>query len=132
MDIKEIKRLIKILEDSRISELSVTIGDSKVTVRKPLPTTTAPPAPAAPAKAAEPEPETAIYITAPMVGIFHGIDAVTSAGTAVEAGQVVGTIESMKLMNDVVSEYDGVITEVLIEDGMAVEYGQNLFKLERK
>lgn len=138
MDISEIERLLSILQDSRISELEVSVGDAKVRLRKPAAPSVArtPPAPtetAEPASESEPAEEptpTEIYIVAPMVGMFHSIDAISAVGAAVKVGQVVGVIESMKLMNDVMSEHDGVIAEILIEDGMAVEYGQNLFRLE--
>lgn len=129
MDIKEIKRLVGIISDSQISELTVSVGDAKVTLRKRLET---PPAPATPTEAAAPaEPAPSpVYITAPMVGIFHNIESASAVGAPVKTGQAVGAIESMKLMNDVLSEHDGVIAEILVEDGMPVEYGQNLFKLE--
>ena len=65
-----------------------------------------------------------------MVGIFHSAGNSMTEGVAVKAGQSVGAIESMKLMNDVISECDGVIAEVLVEDGLPVEYGQPLFRLE--
>jgi len=86
-------------------------------------------------KAAEPVAEeepapVGVFISAPMVGIFHSIDSVGARGNAIKAGQAVGVIESMKLMNDIVADQDGVIAEVLIEDGMPVEYGQKLFRLE--
>ena len=138
MDIDEIKRLIAVLQEAKISELTVSIGDTKVSLRKPL-AAVVHAAPAAPAdapvvskKAAAPEPEPAVYITAPMVGIFHSLDTVSAVGVSVKAGQVVGAIESMKLMNDVVSEHDGSVAEILVEDGMPVEYGQNLFRLEQR
>jgi len=138
MEINEIERLVGIIRDSQISELAVSSGGVKVRLRKQL-TGTAAPAPAAPPveapPSAEPEPAeesaaAAAYITAPMVGIFHGMDSAGAVGAPVKAGQVVGAIESMKLMNDILSEHDGVIAEILVEDGAPVEYGQNLFRLE--
>ena len=140
MDIDEIQQLVNILKSAKISELAVSVGDAKVRLRKPLPTEAASSRPAIvkeietpevePARAVEPAPSE-VYVTAPMVGVFHSIDSISTAGTAVKAGQVMGAIESMKLMNDVVSKHDGVISEILIEDGMPVEYGQHLFKLEQ-
>ena len=64
-----------------------------------------------------------------MVGIFHTVDG-TSCRLNVTAGQVVGAIESMKLLNDVVSQLTGPVVEVLVEDGTPVEYGQPLCKVE--
>lgn len=140
MDLNEIERLVEIIRESQVSELTVSVGDSKVSLRKPLwsvPAVSATQAPARPeapqveAESAEPEPSPAeTWITAPMVGIFHSLDKKSAVGSAVKAGQVVGAIESMKLMNEVVSEYEGVVTEVAIEDGMPVEYGQRLFRVE--
>ena len=65
-----------------------------------------------------------------MVGIFHSAGNAITEGIAVKAGQSVGAIESMKLMNDVISEHEGTVAEVLVDDGMPVEYGQMLFRLE--
>lgn len=143
MDISDIEQLVSIIRDARISELIVSTGGTKVRLKKQLPSTTA----AVPVKQqtvakeatevaqvdlAESNEQTvaSVYITAPMVGVFHGVDDVSSVGTSVKTGQVVGMIESMKLMNDVVSQYDGIIAEVLVEDGAPVEYGHPLFRLE--
>jgi len=135
MELDEIEQLVDMIREARISELTVSVGGAKVKLRKSLATAAVAPAPAAPE--AEPEPPgdeqpaaLGTYITAPMVGIFHSIEGVTGLGTLVKAGQVVGAIESMKLMNDVASEHDGIIAEILVEDGMPVEYGQDLFRLD--
>lgn len=140
MDLNEIERLVDMIREAKVSELTVSVGDSTVRLRKPLrpaPAATAVQAPPKPealqveVELAEPEPFAAeTWITAPMVGIFHGLDKTGAVGSTVKAGQVVGAIESMKLMNEVVSECEGVIAEVAIEDGMPVEYGQRLFRLE--
>lgn len=136
MKLEEIEKLVGILREAKISELTVSTDGTTVRLRKPL---TPRPAAKKPvhetSKATEPiaekEPEPAgTYITAPMVGIFHSIDSVGATGNAIKAGQVVGVIESMKLMNDIMADQDGIITEALIEDGMPVEYGQRLFRLE--
>ena len=142
MDIDTIEQLVSIIRDARISELAVSTDSprpTKIRLRKPLHATVAVPEPVTPRTAAQPavEPKSVeepaaseVYITAPMVGIFHSIDSISAVGAPVKAGQVVGAIESMKLMNDVVSEQDGVIVQILVEDGMPVEYGQSLFRLE--
>jgi len=140
MDIGEIEQLVGIIRDARISELAVSSGGVRIRLRKQLTGIAAAPAHAAPpaetpAPAVEPEPAeepttAAAYITAPMVGIFHSIDSAGAVGASVKAGQAVGAIESMKLMNDIMSEYDGMITAVLVEDGAPVEYGQHLFQIE--
>lgn len=69
------------------------------------------------------------WVTAPMVGVFRASDPPVRTGDAVRAGQVVGFIESMRLMNDVTAEAAGIVGEVLAEDGLAVEYGQPLLAL---
>ena len=139
MEIKDIDELVQIFRDAKISELTVTVGDSTVRLRKPLHaapavSTThriekAQAVPSEPESETAPPPIAARWITAPMVGVFHSPGKATAVGSAVKIGQVVGAIESMKLMNEVVSECEGVIAEVGIEDGMAVEYGQRLFRL---
>ena len=140
MKLEEIENLVSIVREAKISELTVSTDGATVRLRKPLPATPAAkkqsaPAKAVAAKAAEPTAKekpvpAGVFITAPMVGIFHSIDSVGAPGCAIRAGQTIGVIESMKLMNDIMADRDGVIAEVLIEDGMPVEYGQNLFRLE--
>jgi acetyl-CoA carboxylase biotin carboxyl carrier protein len=137
MNLNEIEQLVSIVRDARVSELTVSVGDSTVKLRKPL---TPAPKPRPEAKVEAPKPETKpaaaveaepveTFITAPMVGIFHSIDSIGAIESPVKLGQVVGVIESMKLMNDVVAGQDGVIAEILIEDDMPVEYGQKLFRI---
>ena len=64
-----------------------------------------------------------------MVGIFYHAEPPLFLGAEIKAGQIIGSIESMKLMNDVVAEDSGRVTDVLVEDGAPVEYGQALFRL---
>ncbi len=139
MDIKDIEKLVKLIKNAKISELTLTLGTSTVRLKKSIKQAThtqkselsaAPKSTPAEKAQKEVEPEVVEYlITAPMVGIFHSIESLSSPGASVKKGQTVGAIESMKLMNDVVADCDGIITEVLIEDGMPVEYGQVLFRL---
>lgn len=142
MEIEEIEQLVDIIREARISELAVSTDGSTVRLRKPLQRTqpvASAPAPSPVEKPASSESLAADIaepvdprplVSAPMVGIFHSAGNSMTEGVAVKAGQSVGAIESMKLMNDVVSEHDGVIAEVLVEDGLPVEYGQPLFRLE--
>ncbi len=65
-----------------------------------------------------------------MVGIFHAANDIKQVGAQISKGQVVGSIESMKLLNDVVSEVSGTVREVMVENGMPVEYGQPLLRIE--
>ena len=141
MEIEEIEQLVSIVRGARISELTVSTDGSTVKLRKPLPRAQSVAAthhrqPAGKAEPAAHAAESAVpeasesFVSAPMVGVFHSAGNSMTAGIAVKAGQSVGAIESMKLMNDVISDHDGVIAEVLVEDGMPVEYGQPLFRLE--
>ncbi len=73
-------------------------------------------------------------ITCPLVGIFYeapeeGAEAFVRVGDSVKKGQTLAIVEAMKLMNEIESEYDGVVTEVLVQNGQAVEFGQPLFKI---
>lgn len=75
-------------------------------------------------------------VTAPLVGTFYaapqeGAEPFVTKGSTVKKGQVLAIIEAMKLMNEIESEYDGVVTEICVENGEAVEYGQPLFKISR-
>lgn len=74
------------------------------------------------------------YIKSPLVGTFYVAPSEDSApfvktGDSVTKGQTLAIVEAMKLMNDIESEFDGVITEILVENGQAVEYGQPLFRI---
>lgn len=74
------------------------------------------------------------YIKSPLVGTFYAAPSEDSApfvktGDSVTKGQTLAIVEAMKLMNDIESEFDGVITEILVENGQAVEYGQPLFRI---
>ena len=71
-----------------------------------------------------------IFIDAPMVGMFHVVDGLAEVGGIITAGQVVGSIESMKLLNDVKTQESCCLAEILVEDGMPVEYGQHLYRIE--
>lgn len=113
-------------------------------VVSPTPAQAAAPAPApasnpsseAPTEAAQPEPggEELVDVTSPMVGTFYrapspGADPFTEVGASVSGGQTLCIIEAMKLMNELESEVEGTVREVLVEDGEPVEYGQVLFRI---
>ena len=137
MELKDIEELIQLLENSDASEITVRKGDWGVTVKKGHP----PMRQGAPARAAEDqtylEPSRSVepgkpaeaYITAPMVGIFHALDQGPKEGDRIQPGQIVGVIESMKLMNDVRANVGGIVIAVTAEDGMPVEYGHPLFRM---
>nr|MDQ2688378.1 biotin/lipoyl-binding protein [Armatimonadota bacterium] len=77
-----------------------------------------------------PEETEPILLTAPMVGLFHHLSQPVRYGGLITPGEVVGSIESMKLMTDVPAQQGGRVVEVLVEDGGPVEYGQALFRLD--
>lgn len=137
MDVKKIEELIEVLEHSSTGELSVSKGEISVLIRKAPKPRAVPAAPSpkkaqaaeAPAKAPEPASVEGL-ILAPMVGIFHATDGITNVGSTITEGQVVGAIESMKLLNDVVSQVSGIVSEAMVEDGVPVEYGQPLCRVE--
>ncbi|PXW24415.1 acetyl-CoA carboxylase biotin carboxyl carrier protein [Paraburkholderia caballeronis] len=150
MDLRKLKTLIDLVSESGISELEVTEGEGKVRIVKNAPPVyvqspaaqyaapaSAPPAfggapeaaaPAAPAPAA---PQGHV-VTSPMVGTFYrspspGADPFAQVGDTVKEGQTLCIIEAMKLLNEIESDFAGVIKEILVENGQAVEYGQPLF-----
>jgi acetyl-CoA carboxylase biotin carboxyl carrier protein len=145
MDLRKLKKLIDLVQESGISELEVTEGEEKVRIAKHLPApaqqtayyaTPAPqaapaaaPAPAAPVEAAQPEGH---VVKSPMVGSFYrsaspGGKSFVDVGQPVAVGDTLCIIEAMKLMNEIESDAAGVVKAVLVENGQPVEYGQPLF-----
>lgn len=144
MTISDIQNLIDLLNEApEVAELSVTAPDgSEVSLKRsnialqsrPAAVMDVDGAVAETAQdvslASETVPEPALSaIAATMVGIYHAAKPAVEVGATVKAGQRVGAIESMKLMNDVVSTASGVVRSVLIEEGLPVEYGQVLFEV---
>ena len=144
MKIEEMKELIQAVSDSDVDEFkysddkcSVRIMKNKtqVVAAEAVPAA-APPVPAAAAPAAadtaEKEPEIeGNQVKAPLVGTFYaapaeGADPFVSVGDKVKKGQVIGIVEAMKLMNEVESDFDGTVTDILVENGEMVEYVQPL------
>lgn len=137
MDVNRIEELIKVLEGSRTEELSVRRGDVSVRIRKggghgpSVGTAKKRTQQKVGSNPAQPEQVPAEHlILAPMVGIFHTVDGIAKIGSRITAGQVVGVIESMKLLNDVVASASGVVVETMVEDGTPVEFGQPLCRVE--
>ncbi|VVE63353.1 acetyl-CoA carboxylase, biotin carboxyl carrier protein [Pandoraea anapnoica] len=150
MDLRKLKTLIDLVAESGISELEVTEGEGKVRIVKAPPQVIAAPmqmampaampqvpaqapvgSPAAVAPAAPALPQGHI-VTSPMVGTFYrapspGADPFAQVGDSVKEGQTLCIIEAMKLLNEIESDKAGVIKEILVENGQAVEYGQPLF-----
>jgi acetyl-CoA carboxylase biotin carboxyl carrier protein len=155
MDLRKLKTLIDLVSESNISELEITEADGKVRIVKADPHAAVPVAAAAvavpvaapvaaamPAAApvAEPPPAapaapTGHLVKAPMVGTFYrsstpGGKAFAEIGTVVKEGDPLCIIEAMKIMNEIEADRAGTVTQVLCENGQAVEFGQPLFVIE--
>lgn len=137
MNLELAEKLVGLLGEFPVSEITVETETSRVHVVKPLGSII--PAPAAMTGTAAPPEESEIFeaetapepvrLWSPMVGVFYHAEPPLPYGAEIKLGQIVGSIESMKLMNDVRAEYAGRLTDILIEDGAPVEYGQTLFRL---
>jgi acetyl-CoA carboxylase biotin carboxyl carrier protein len=149
MDLRKLKKLIDLVQESGIAELEITEGEEKVRILKGGGAVAPGATPAAPAdtalarESAKPptpaptaqEPEAAAegqLVKAPMVGTFYrspSPDAkpFVEVGQAVKKGDTVCIIEAMKLMNEIETDVSGVVKAILVENGQPVEYGQPLF-----
>ena len=146
MDIRKVKKLIELLEQSNINELEINEGDESVRISRggsavtyaaapaPVPApVAAAPAPAAASAPVEAAPESdkieGHAVKSPMVGTFYaspapGSPAFVSVGQTVAAGDVICIIEAMKMMNQIEADKAGTIGAILVEDGEAVEFDQ--------
>ncbi len=146
MDLRKLKTLIDLVSESGVAELEITEGEDHVRIVNRQTAVAAPvvpvavaapaPAPAPPAPpAAEPAAPAKVEgttINSPMVGTFYrspspGAKPYVDIGQKVKAGDTVCIIEAMKLLNEIEAETDGVIQEILVENGAPVEFGQPLF-----
>ena len=151
MDISEIKRIVKLMEDKGLTEFSMKDANGELLLKRgsgePQVVYSAPPAaaiPAAPAVPAAPAapaavatPSNLIEITSPIVGTFYRKPAPdqpahVNEGDLVTPDSVVCIVEAMKVMNEINAEVTGTIKEVLVEDGDPVQFGQPLFLVEPK
>ena len=146
MDLRKLKTLIDLVSESNISELEIAEADGKVRIVKQMvPAYTAGPqapagSPPATVAAAAPASVPAVvefgHVTkSPMVGTFYrsagpGSDAFVSVGSVVKVGEPICIIEAMKIMNEIEADADGMVREILCENGQAVEFGQPLFIIE--
>lgn len=141
MDLRKLKKLIDLVEESGIAEIEVTEGEEKVRITRSAPQQAvyAAPAPvhhAAPAVAPAPAArDLSAAQKSPMVGTFYRAPSPSSppfveVGQSVKAGETLCIIEAMKLMNEIEAEKSGVIKEILVENGQPVEYGEPLFIIE--
>lgn len=151
MDIRKIKKLIELVEESGIAELEITEGEESVRIHRggsqiaapmhyqaaPMHAPAAPapaPAAAAPVEAAEPELSGHI-VRSPMVGTFYaapapGASDFVSVGQQVKAGETLCIVEAMKMMNQIEADKGGVVKQILVENGEPVEFDQPLFVIE--
>jgi acetyl-CoA carboxylase biotin carboxyl carrier protein len=152
MDIRKVKKLIELLEESGISELEISEGEESVRISRhprmamqapmqmatPMVVHAAPiAAPATPATAAgEHKPRNDEYtVTSPMVGTYYsaaspGAKAFVEIGSEIKVGQILCIIEAMKMMNQIESDKEGRVTAMLAKNGEPVEFGQPLFIIE--
>lgn len=150
-EIEYIEKIAKIVADNQLTEITLEDGEQAIVIRKDsnVVTTAAPVAVAAPVAAPAPAIAPVVAkeekaatpaskgtpITSPMVGAFYaapapGAKPFVKVGDVVSAGQVVCIVEAMKLMNEIEAEVSGKITEICVEDGQSVEYGQVLMYVE--
>jgi acetyl-CoA carboxylase biotin carboxyl carrier protein len=146
MDLRKLKKLIDLVEESGISELELTEGEEKVRIsralmpnQQPVAHYMAAPQQVAPATHATPVPVAAVVaeveghvVKSPMVGTFYRSSSPDSkafidVGSKVAVGETLCIIEAMKLLNEIECDFAGVIKKILVENGQPVEYGEPLF-----
>lgn len=153
MDIRKVKKLIELLEESGVAEIEISEGEESVRISRfpsgaqaapapvvhyaPAPAPAAAPVTSAPAAAAPaPAPAKADHtVTAPMVGTYYaspspGAKAFVDIGSEVNVGDTLCIIEAMKMMNQIESDKAGRVTAILVKNGEPVEFGQPLFIVE--
>ena len=151
MDIRKVKKLMELLEESGMSEIEIKEGEESVKISRygnsPAPAQhpiqsfvqqQAPVSSAPTSQTASPNEqpqETVQSVTSPMVGTFYSAPSPTakpfvSIGQKINQGDTVGIIEAMKIMNQIESDQSGTVVEILVKDGEAVEFGQSLIVVE--
>jgi acetyl-CoA carboxylase biotin carboxyl carrier protein len=152
MDLRKLKTLIDLVSESNVSELEITEAERKVRIVKGSPGSAqgmaqpqvmhAAPVAAAPALAPAPAPAAAApqepaghTVKSPMVGTFYrasapGAKSFVEVGSVVKEGDTICIIEAMKILNEIEADKGGTVTQILCENGQAVEYGQPLFIIE--
>ncbi len=152
MDIRKIKKLIELVEESDITEIEISEGEESVRISRqsnavaapaPAPQTVIPAAPVAPQPAAvqeeskseEAEEISGHIIKSPMVGTFYRASSPTASpfvevGQSVKQGETVCIIEAMKILNQIEADISGTIKKILVENGQPVEFDQPLFIID--
>lgn len=147
MDLEKIAGLVKLIEDSKLTEFTYREGDVKISMSKldnpPVVATGIPAMPpaAAPAPPAAAAPDTEanedeVFITSPIVGTFYSaaapdVPAYVRVGERVREGQTICILEAMKLMNEIQCDFDCEIMAILVSNEQKVEYGQPLFRVKK-
>jgi acetyl-CoA carboxylase biotin carboxyl carrier protein len=152
MDLRKLKTLIDLVSESNVSELEITEAEGKVRIVKAMPSGAAGPVtyalapPAAPVAApvvdvapvAAPAPVAAAAghtVKSPMVGTFYrsaspGAKPFVEIGDTIKEGETICIVEAMKILNEIEADKSGTVTQILVENGQAVEYGQPLYVIE--
>lgn len=150
MDIRKVKKLIEMLEESSLAEIEIKEGEESIRISRasavappmltmahaPAPAPAAPaPAPVASAEGPASHVPTGHAVTSPMVGSFYrapspGAKAFVEVGSTVSVGDTLCIIEAMKMLNEIESDKAGVVKAILKENGQPVEYGEALFIIE--
>jgi len=137
MDIRKIKKLIDLMIESDLQAIEVKEGDQSISLTRPTPVYAAAPVAAAPTTAAPAAPAAktprGAVETSPMVGVFYaaaspGEALFVNVGQTVSAGETLGIIEAMKIMNPIEATKSGVIEEILVKNGEVIQFGQPLFR----
>lgn len=147
MEFEKILELIRAVNESQISQLKLQEGDWKISIKKEktsgkrkLPKeqkepSTSPVIPEEIQETSKEETRSGNLVKSPLVGTFYHASSPDSEpfvkeGDLVQKGQILGLVEAMKLMNEIESEYDGVVKKIMADNGQMVEYGQPLFLIE--
>jgi acetyl-CoA carboxylase biotin carboxyl carrier protein len=150
MDIRKVKKLIELLDESGIAEIEITEGEESVRISRYAPGALAAPAPmpvavapaavaaAAPVAAAPAEPEEdGFEVTAPMVGTFYAASSPGAApyvqvGDRIGEGDTLCIIEAMKMMNQIEADVSGVVKSIRLQNGEPVEFGQTMIVIDQR
>lgn len=154
MDLRKLKTLIDLVSESNVSELEITEAEGKVRIVKAAPAgvvapvtyamapAAAPAAPLAAAPAVEAASAPAVAaapaghaVKSPMVGTFYrasspGAKPFVEVGDSIKEGETICIVEAMKILNEIEADKSGTVTQILVDNGQAVEYGQPLFVIE--
>ena len=133
MDLQRISEMVEtVCRSDSVTELTLRDGPTRLTVRRRAPVAVdRPTGPAAPAAPQAPE----MYsVRSPLVGIFHSraseAQDVITVGATVRKGQILGAIESMRMLYEVAAEVTGTVVEIPVDEAQSVEYGQELFRIQ--